>query len=106
MELIRRENDKRVLAVYAKMCNTMATLRLLVKFTLQSFSDSHFTIQYSLRRLPPDHKVDGRSVKDHLFARVTKILADIQECAEVCDLFQAKPFWGEPAPFERIELTC
>ncbi|GJE91176.1 hypothetical protein PsYK624_073250 [Phanerochaete sordida] len=70
LEMTRRENDKRVLALHAEMCNMMTVVALI-------------------RDFPADPQVNN-ALELRLSSRMKRIADDIKDCAAKCDSFQNK----------------
>ncbi|KAG5731843.1 hypothetical protein E4T56_gene13803 [Termitomyces sp. T112] len=75
LDLTRRENDRKVLAVKVQMQDLMK-----VFFELRHISDSH-------AKGP-----DGLSIADRIEDRVQTIAKDIKECGSACDVYLKKGF--------------
>ncbi|KAL0577439.1 hypothetical protein V5O48_004549 [Marasmius crinis-equi] len=75
LELTRRENDDRVLALYATMRDMMSVLTIL---------DEIPSLHTELRDR------DRMSVKERLHGRMKDVVQSIKDCAELCDSYQRK----------------
>ncbi|KZP06008.1 hypothetical protein FIBSPDRAFT_765073, partial [Athelia psychrophila] len=72
LELKRRDNDKKVIALHLQMQDMMTTL-------------------LQLRDIQQDHKgTDGRTVQDRLGGLMKDIARDIRNCGNVCDTYSKK----------------
>ncbi|RPD68335.1 hypothetical protein L226DRAFT_346944 [Lentinus tigrinus ALCF2SS1-7] len=74
LELTRRENDEKVIALNLTMCDMMETLKLLNQVV-------------NVKEPGPD----GLSIEDRLKKRLGSIIDSIKRCAKVCDSYQKRP---------------
>ncbi|KAI0699891.1 hypothetical protein C8T65DRAFT_296383 [Cerioporus squamosus] len=74
LELTRRENDAKVIALNLTMCDMMETLTLLDEVV-------------NTKAPGPD----GLSTEDRLKQRLGSIIESIKQCAKVCDSYQKRP---------------
>ncbi|KAI0699900.1 hypothetical protein C8T65DRAFT_296564 [Cerioporus squamosus] len=74
LELTRRENDDKVVALNLTMCDMMQTLTLLKQVV-------------NIQQPGPD----GLSIEDRLKQRLGSIIETIKRCAKVCDSYQKRP---------------
>ncbi|KAL0569703.1 hypothetical protein V5O48_012263 [Marasmius crinis-equi] len=72
LELTRRENDDRVLALYATMRDMMSVLTILDKIP------------------SPKELRSGMSVEERLHGRMKDLVQSIKDCAKLCDSYQRK----------------
>ncbi|KAL0577140.1 hypothetical protein V5O48_004854 [Marasmius crinis-equi] len=72
LELTRRENDDRVLALNVTMCDMMSTLGLLKKIP------------------SPHEQCGGVTVEDRLHGRLNDVVQSIKDCAKLCDSYQRR----------------
>ncbi|KAI0665852.1 hypothetical protein C8Q78DRAFT_1083428 [Trametes maxima] len=70
LELTRRENDEKVIALNATMCDMMSVLTIMKDLPLSTEPDSH-----------------GLSIEDRLLGRMDGIVQSIKNCAKVCDSY-------------------
>ncbi|KAF8149372.1 hypothetical protein B0H34DRAFT_733496 [Crassisporium funariophilum] len=75
LDLTRRENNKKVLAIRVQMQNMMCEL-----FQLRHMKD------------PDDTGPDGMTLKDRFQGLMEKIAHDITECGSACDAYMKKSF--------------
>ncbi|RPD69596.1 hypothetical protein L226DRAFT_575426 [Lentinus tigrinus ALCF2SS1-7] len=74
LELTRRENDEKVIALNLTMCDMMETLKLLEQVVNVKEPGPH-----------------GLSIEDRLKQRLGSIIDSIKRCAKVCDSYQKRP---------------
>ncbi|RPD72434.1 hypothetical protein L226DRAFT_154051 [Lentinus tigrinus ALCF2SS1-7] len=74
LELTRRENDDKVIALNLTMCDMMQTLTLLKQVV-------------NVKEPGPG----GLSIEDRLKQRLGSIIDSIKRCAKVCDSYQKRP---------------
>ena len=104
LEAKRRDNEKKIVALYVQMKDMMGVLLLCV----QVFT--HYTVSYlwsfSLRNVKNDELVapDGRSIEDRWKPLVERTANDIKSCSSVCDTYAKKgllakifksPIWND-----------
>ncbi|KAJ7291238.1 hypothetical protein C8J57DRAFT_1704891, partial [Mycena rebaudengoi] len=73
LELTRRQNDARVVALNTTMCDMMEVLTLLKKVA-------------SPKVVGPD----GKTIEDRLRGRMGRIIDSIKHCAKICDTYQQR----------------
>jgi hypothetical protein len=88
LEQTRRDNDKKIISLYAGMKDMMGSLLLYV------FPSIHgcLLISHSLKDMENDKLVapDGRSIEDRLKSLVERTADDIKTCSNVCDAYMKK----------------
>ncbi|KAF9264173.1 hypothetical protein L218DRAFT_998910 [Marasmius fiardii PR-910] len=72
LELTRRENDDRVLALNMTMCDMMSTLSLLKEISI------------------PGQRHNGITIEERLHARMNNVVHSIRSCAQLCDSYQRR----------------
>ncbi|KAI0630036.1 hypothetical protein C8Q77DRAFT_236077 [Trametes polyzona] len=73
LELTRRENDEKVLALNSTMCDMMSILTILKRVASVKEADTH-----------------GLSVEDRITQRMGAIVDSIKTCAKVCDSYHKR----------------
>ncbi|CAK5270944.1 unnamed protein product [Mycena citricolor] len=86
LDITRRQNDKKVLAVKLQMQDLMTVL-----FQLGSFRD------------PEDKASNGTTLKDRMSELMKTVAADITSCGSACDVYLKKSFLGE---YPNTLTTC
>lgn len=104
LEAKRRDNEKKIVALYVQMKDMMGVLLLCV----QVFT--HYNMLYlwsfSLKNVKNDELVapDGRSIEDRWKPLVERTANDIKSCSSVCDTYAKKgllakifksPIWND-----------
>lgn len=98
LELKRRGNDHKVMALYLQMQEMMSTLLSCVKL-LPVLSTYHVFIHDILlrRRLKPlseEQLVNQGPIREQMKTRLDQVAKDIERCANACDSFQRKRLIG------------
>ncbi|KAF8549417.1 hypothetical protein OG21DRAFT_1488548 [Imleria badia] len=75
LEITRRQNDEKVLALNSMMCDMMSALVLLKKFG----SPKERALQ-----------IDGPTIEERLQERMDLIIESIKSCAKLCDSYQRR----------------
>ena len=88
LEQTRRDNDKKIISLYAGMKDMMGSLLLYVF----PYVHDHLLTSHSLKDMKNDKLVapDGRSIEDRLKSLVERTADDIKTCSNVCDAYMKK----------------
>ena len=95
LELTRRENDDKVIALNVMMCEMMLKLKLCVLCLFSSFS---ILMIYRLKKIthPAAPGPEGTSIEDALKNRIMQepggILNSVEDCARLCDSYHKRHF--------------
>jgi hypothetical protein len=90
LEMKRRDNDKKIIALHAEIKDMMNVLLLCVILSI------YYTllISYSLHDVPAESDKligpDGRNVADRLSPLVEQTAEDIKSCSNICDTYSKK----------------
>jgi hypothetical protein len=90
LEQKRRDNEKKIIALYVEMKDMMGVLLLYVQvfthYTVLSYSFQPQRCDKMTRLVAPD----GRSIEDRLKSIVERTADDIKKCSNVCDTYAKK----------------
>jgi hypothetical protein len=88
LEQTRRDNDKKIISLYAGMKDMMGSLLLYVF----PYVHDYLLTSHSLKDMKNDKLVapDGRSIEDRLKSLVERTADDIKTCSNVCDAYTKK----------------
>jgi len=88
LELKRRDNEKKIIALYVEMKDMMGVLLLCVMtFTYPRLADISSLKDVKNDKLPA---TDGPSIEDRLKSLVARTVDDIKLCSNACDTYVKK----------------
>jgi hypothetical protein len=91
LEMKRRDNDKKIIALHAEIKDMMDVLLLCVILSIHYYT---LLISYSLHDVPAERDKlvgpDGRNIADRLSPLVEKTAEDIKSCSNICDTYSKK----------------
>lgn len=96
LDLTRRENNKKVLAIKLEMQKMMCVLFQSVPINLCLDNDHTDDKVSRLRRMKDPDEVgpDGMTIKDRMQGLMQEIANDIKACGSACDVYMKKSFLG------------
>jgi hypothetical protein len=110
LEVTRRDNDKKVLALNVKMCDMMSVLSLYVLIHSSSVWDDDTL--YRLNDMVPGSEgkktVSKNTIDSRLEQKLLAITDSMKDCAKLCDSYQGRNFFGtrlsyhSPNPFSPL----
>lgn len=94
LEVTRRENDEKVLALNTTMCDMMSVLRPQATYfghlSVQLTKAMNTNIRLKKVTTPEVRVVDGLTIEQRLSTRMNLIIASIKSCARLCDSYQRR----------------
>lgn len=99
MDIARRDNDRKVLAVKVQMQDLMSAIFESVLFITRVSAPVSLTTRSTnrLRRVPHPHErsSDGITIAERLEGLMYTIADDVKACGSACDTYLKKPFLGK-----------
>lgn len=96
LEMKRRDNEKKVIALHLQMQEMMSALLQYASFSFVYYGCIAYFNHLRLRGIesPDDRRSDGVTLKDRLRPLMIKIAQDITECGNACDAYGKKNLLG------------